>query len=292
MIKLSIIVPVYNVAEYLERCLNSLINQTLNEIEIICVNDGSTDNSLCILEKFAGLDKRIKIINQKNKGLSGARNTGIKLVQGEYFGFLDSDDWVDLDYFEKLYKRAKNCDADISLGDFIRKGKFKHKIRLKLNKEEEFVGDNEKFYGSQFYHFPCVWNKIYKTSKFKDLRFIEGIYFEDGPYTIQALHRANKVVTCCNTYLYYFVNPNSIVKTLNKKKEQDMYNSSKFILNYIKDNLQIQDKGIYYETFAQKLWRIKLYSTVENLYYKKYYIHLLFWKILIYITKKIKNIGI
>lgn len=286
MIKLSIIVPVYNVAEYLERCLNSLINQTLNEIEIICVNDGSTDNSLCILEKFAGLDKRIKIINQKNKGLSGARNTGIKLVQGEYFGFLDSDDWVDLDYFEKLYKRAKNCDADISLGDFIRKGKFKHKIRLKLNKEEEFVGDNEKFYGSQFYHFPCVWNKIYKTSKFNDLRFIEGIFFEDGPYTIQALHRANKVVTCCNTYLYYFVNPNSIVKTLNKKKEQDMYNSSKFILNYIKDNMQIQDKGIYYETFAQKLWRIKLYSTVENLYYKKYYIHLLFWKILIYITKK------
>ena len=286
MIKLSIIVPVYNVAEYLERCLNSLINQTLNEIEIICVNDGSTDNSLCILEKFAELDKRIKIINQKNKGLSGARDTGIKLVQGEYFGFLDSDDWVDLDYFEKLYKRAKNCDADISLGDFIRKGKFKHKIRLKLNKEEEFVGDNEKFYGSQFYHFPCVWNKIYKTSKFNDLRFIEGIYFEDGPYTIQALNRANKVVTCCNTYLYYFVNPNSIVKTLNKKKEQDMYNSSKFILNYIKDNMQIQDKGIYYETFAQKLWRIKLYSTVENLYYKKYYIHLLFWKILIYITKK------
>lgn len=286
MIKLSIIVPVYNVAEYLERCLNSLINQTLNEIEIICVNDGSTDNSLCILEKFAGLDERIKIINQKNKGLSGARNTGIKLIQGEYFGFLDSDDWVDLDYFEKLYKRAKNCDADISLGDFIRKGKFKHKIRLKLNKEEEFVGDNEKFYGSQFYHFPCVWNKIYKTSKFNDLRFIEGIYFEDGPYTIQALHRANKVVTCCNTYLYYFVNPNSIVKTLNKKKEQDMYNSSKFILNYIKDNMQIQDKGIYYETFAQKLWRIKLYSTVENLYYKKYYIHLLFWKILIYKTQK------
>lgn len=288
MIKLSIIVPVYNVAEYLERCLNSLINQTLNEIEIICVNDGSTDNSLHILEKFAGLDKKIKIINQKNKGLSGARNTGIKLVQGEYFGFLDSDDWVDLDYFEKLYKRAKNCDADISLGDFIRKGKFKHKIRLKLNKEEEFVGDNEKFYGSQFYHFPCVWNKIYKTSKFNDLRFIEGIYFEDGPYTIQALHRANKVVTCCNTYLYYFVNPNSIVKTLNKKKEQDMYNSSKFILNYIKDNMQIQDKGIYYETFAQKLWRIKLYSTVENLYYKKYYIHLLFWKILVYKTQKIK----
>ncbi len=286
MIKLSIIVPVYNVEKYLERCLNSLINQTLKEIEIICVNDGSTDNSLQILEKFAGQDKRIRIINQKNKGLSGARNTGIKLVQGEYFGFLDSDDWVDLDYFEKLYKRAKECDADISLGDFIRKGKFKHKIRLKLNKEEEFVGDNDKFYGSQFYHFPCVWNKIYRTQKFKDLSFIEGIYFEDGPYTIQALHRANKIVTSCNTYLYYFVNPNSIVRTLNKKKEQDMYNSSKFILNYIRDNMQIQDKGIYYETFVQKLWRIKLYSTVENLYYKKYYVHLLFWKILVYKTQK------
>ena len=288
--KISVVVPVYNTSKYLRKCLDSLVNQTFKDIEIICVNDGSTDSSLSILQEYKAKYNSIKIISQENQGLSSARNTGIEAACGEYIVFVDSDDWVDLDYFEKLYKRAKNCDADISLGDFIRKGKFKHKIRLKLNKEEEFVGDNEKFYGSQFYHFPCVWNKIYKTSKFNDLRFIEGIYFEDGPYTIQALHRANKVVTCCNTYLYYFVNPNSIVKTLNKKKEQDMYNSSKFILNYIKNNMQIQDKGIYYETFAQKLWRIKLYSTVENLYYKKYYIHLLFWKILVYKTQKNKNV--
>lgn len=286
MIKLSIIVPIYNVEKYLKRCLDNLINQTLKEIEIICVNDGSTDNSLQILEEFANKDKRLRIINQANKGLSGARNTGLEAVQGEYFGFLDSDDWVDLDYFEKLYNRAKECDADIALGDFIRKGKYKHKIRLNLDKEEEFISDNDKFYGSQFYHFPCVWNKIYKTNKLNDLRFIEGIYFEDGPYTIQALHRANKVVTCPNTYLYYFVNPNSIVKTLNKKKEQDMYNSSKFILNYIKENMRIEDKGIYYETFVQKLWRIKLYSIEENMYYRKYYVYVLFFKILIYKTQK------
>lgn len=100
MAKISIIVPVYNTEKFLEKCLNSLINQTLKDIEIICINDGSTDKSLQILEKFANKDKRIQIINQTNSGLSVARNIGIKKAKGEYIGFVDSDDWVDLNFFE------------------------------------------------------------------------------------------------------------------------------------------------------------------------------------------------
>ena len=102
MPKISVIVPVYNVEKYLARCLDSIINQTLADIEIICINDGSTDNSLEILNDYAKKDSRIKIIDQTNAGLSCARNAGMQIAQGEYIGFVDSDDWIDLDFYEKL----------------------------------------------------------------------------------------------------------------------------------------------------------------------------------------------
>jgi len=112
-VNVSIIVPVYNVEKYLEKCLESIINQTLKNLEIICVNDGSTDNSLQILEDYAKKDQRIKIINKKNRGSGAAKNTGMKNASGEYIGFVDSDDWVDLAMFEKLYNRAKSQKSDM-----------------------------------------------------------------------------------------------------------------------------------------------------------------------------------
>ena len=113
--KISIIVPVYNVEKYLERCLDSLINQTLKDIEIICINDGSTDNSSEILKEYAKKDSRIIIINQNNQGISVARNNGMNKAKGKYIGFVDSDDWVDLDFFEKLYKAAEKHNAQIAV---------------------------------------------------------------------------------------------------------------------------------------------------------------------------------
>lgn len=107
-IKISVIVPVFNAEKYLKMCLNSLVSQTLKNIEIICIDDGSTDNSLAILDKFKSKDNRIKIIKQKNYGVSMARNNGISEAQGEYIGFVDADDWVDKDFFEKLYNAAQN----------------------------------------------------------------------------------------------------------------------------------------------------------------------------------------
>ena len=111
-IKVSIIVPVYNVEKYLAQCLDSLINQTLKEIEIICVNDGSKDNSAKILTAYAQKYVRIKIINQTNQGLSAARNNGISVATGEYIGFVDSDDWVDIDFYKKLYSAGKKWSVE------------------------------------------------------------------------------------------------------------------------------------------------------------------------------------
>ena len=102
MVKISIIVPVYNVEKYLPECLESLIHQTLKDIEIICINDGSTDNSLSILKDYAKKDSRIRIINKENWGISAARNSGINTAMGDFLSFIDSDDWIDLDFFENL----------------------------------------------------------------------------------------------------------------------------------------------------------------------------------------------
>ena len=110
-IKVSVIIPVYNTAPYLERCLDSAINQTLKDIEIICVNDGSTDNSLKILQKYAKKDKRIKVVDLKtNRGVSNARNIGISIAQGEFIGFLDSDDFIDPGWYENLYAQSEGYD--------------------------------------------------------------------------------------------------------------------------------------------------------------------------------------
>ena len=115
MPKVSIIIPVFNAEKYLEKCLDSLVNQTLEDIEIICIDDGSTDNSLEILKTYEQKDKRIKVLQQTNKKQGAARNYGIREAIGEYIGFVDSDDWAELDMFEKLYNKAISTDSDITM---------------------------------------------------------------------------------------------------------------------------------------------------------------------------------
>ena len=117
---ISVIVPIYNVEPYLSQCLDSIISQTLADIEIICVNDGSTDNSLQILQKYAAQDNRIKIINQPNQGLSAARNSGIDVATGEFIGFVDSDDYIAPDFYETLYTVAKKYKANIAASNIIK----------------------------------------------------------------------------------------------------------------------------------------------------------------------------
>ncbi|MBR1425411.1 glycosyltransferase [bacterium] len=214
MIKVSIIVPVYNVEEYLSKCLDSLINQTLKGIEIICIDDGSTDRSSKILEKYANHDSRIKIINQPNQGVSIARNNGMIIAQGDYIGFCDSDDWVDPDFYEKLYNTAIKYDSNVSVAG-IKKVK-------KNNKEFDFLRIKSEYYTEENFakfelcdvpDFCYVWNKIYKRSFLMkyELNFKPNITFEDLLYTPQVLYHAKGVCSVPNTFYYYKTRNTSIV---------------------------------------------------------------------------------
>ena len=271
MPKLSVIIPVYNVEEYLQRCLDSVVNQTLTDLEIICVNDGSTDNSSKILEQYAQQDKRIKILTQNNRGLSAARNTALEAISSEYFTFLDSDDWVDLNFYEKLYNKAKKFDADIAMADFIRTGPNKRKIRLNLKEEKVYTTIEDKIKAANLFKEGCVWNKIYKKDKLGHLRFIEGVYFEDGPYSIRALYEADRLITVKDTYLYYFQNKKSIVKNMTPKKRNDKIKNRQNMMKFIKDkNINILDKTFWALEKKYCIFGIDLVTIYESIQSEKY----------------------
>ena len=220
MVAVSIIVPVYNTEEYLQKCLNSLTNQTLKNIEIICVNDGSTDNSLKILQDNAIKDDRIKIINQENKKQGAARNAGMQVATGEYIGFVDSDDYVDLNYFERLYRNASSRDSDIALATNVRIGKNKFKLRLNLQTVEKYTKLQDKLDVCHQWKNECPTNKIYRKSYLdaNNIQWPEGIYCEDKLFTIKAVYFANAVVTVPDVYYYYFDNPKSTVNTYSRQR--------------------------------------------------------------------------
>ena len=203
--KLSVVVLVYNTELYLEECLDSLVNQTLDDIEIICVNDESTDNSLNILRKYARKYDNIKIINQKNQGGAIAGNNGLKMAKGEYVTLVDSDDIVAIVAYEKLYAKAKETDSDVVggkpfryIGDFLREVEYKHDIW----NEEKTVYDRDfpLMYYDVFY-----WDKIYRRSFIEehDIYMIPNKLYADAPLVFKAFLYANKV-TFIPDVVYYW----------------------------------------------------------------------------------------
>ena len=275
MIKVSVIIPVFNTEKYINKCLSSLVNQTLDDIEIICVNDGSADNSLEIIEKIANNDARIKIINQEHKKQGAARNAGLRIAEGEYIGFVDSDDWIDLNYYEMLYDTAKKYDADIALATNVRIGNGKTKKRLEITEEKTAVTLQEKIdIGNQVKN-PCPTNKIYRHSMLKENNIIwqEGVYCEDKLFTIQAIYYANKIVTVPDVNYYYFRNPNSTVHTKSEKHTLDKNNAKKAVLNFLREqNAQIRDKEFWAITEQKKFLSLPLLTKKESLKTAKYYL--------------------
>ena len=264
MAKISIIIPVYNCEKYITKCIESLLNQTFKDLEIIIVNDGSTDNSEKIIKNYK--DPRIKLINKKNGGQSSARNIGLDTAYGEYIGFVDSDDWVDSDYYEKLYDAAKKYNADIAMADFIRTGPKKHKIRLNITEEKVYEKTENKIKIANALKEGCIWNKIYKKEILNNIRFNEGMYFEDGPFTLYALSASNKLVTVPGIYYYYYQNPMSTVKTMDKKKRQDKQKSKREILDFIKRNhIQIKDKTYWAVKKSYSLFGITFATILESI---------------------------
>lgn len=220
--KVSVIVPVYNVEKYLSKCLKSLCEQTLKDIEIICINDGSTDNSPNILESFAKNDDRIKIYNQTNQGLSAARNNAMEHASGEFISFVDSDDWVDTDFFEKLYNAAVENNCDIACAGFKRcgriiKSKRNHYDRIQLCKDID-----SKIYELGIPEYNYVWGKIYKREKLPTKLFHIGRYYEDIPILIKIIYDLGDLVAVPDTYYYYRKNYSSIVFSKSTKHNDDL----------------------------------------------------------------------
>ena len=268
--KISIIIPVYNVEKYLERCLNSIVNQTLYDLEIICINDGSPDNSLEILERYSKQDKRIKIINQENSGLSVARNTGMEIAVCEYIGFVDSDDWVDSNFYENLYNSAKKYNTDIAVASVLRERIKYSSYRIKYNNEKVYTEKSEIFNACDCPNICYVWNKIYKTEFFKsqNLKFQEGMFFEDILFTTKILGNSKSLVTVPNTYYHYMVNDGtSIVKSNHTlKKNQDRYNNQKEAILFCLENyIKIKEKEYCINNKTYKLGPINWLKIKDNI---------------------------
>ena len=271
--KISVIVPVYNVEKYLKRCLNSLVNQTYTNIEIICVNVGSKDNSLEILKDFANKDLRIKVITQKNAGLSAARNRGMDIATGEYISFIDSDDSVELSFLEKLYNAAITTNSDIAVAPIIRKKQSSEKFRINYQDIKTYISLQDKL---DICHIPdCsyVWNKLYKADLAKQFKFKEGYYFEDIQWIPEVIKNANSVVTVNQTYYTYYKNPNSIVERCPSiRKQDDCYNAKKYIVEFFaENNLKLSEKEKNISKRVKffcgiPLYKIKEYNGADTVY--------------------------
>ena len=248
MPKVSVIVPVYNVEKYLKACLDSLIGQTLRDIEIICVDDGSTDASGKILDEYAANDDRIKVIHQKNGGLSCARNSGLNVAIGDYVSFVDSDDWVDTGFLEKLYSAVQKHNADIAVASIIRKREHNEKFRVYYTGENCFETLAKKIAICNLPKCCYVWNKLYKKEIITDWQFKAGVYFEDVLWLPDVLKKSGKLVTVSDVNYYYRVNPGSTVKQRQSaKKIADRVESKRFIMRFFEENnlpLSRRDKTI------------------------------------------------
>ncbi|MDH0658584.1 glycosyltransferase [Empedobacter sp. GD03865] len=263
--KISVIVPVYNTEKYLSKCLNSILNQTLKDIEVIVVNDGSKDNSQEIIDEFVSKDSRIISIQKENGGLSDARNAGIDKAKGEFIAFIDSDDYIDLAMLEKMYELAKRDESEIVLCDLVKvdeNGKeFRDLPQSPQLPEKIILAEDFTIFG-EMSCFAC--NKIFKKSLFENHRFRRGIHFEDIEL-IPKLVLDSSVISKINEPFYkYFERQNSISKT-HTEKGLDMFVAVNEVANYFYQS--------NYNTFVTELKRFQIiqgyYSYLAYLAYVK-----------------------
>ena len=259
-IKVSLIIPVYNVEKYIRQCLESAINQTLKDIEIIVVNDGTKDNSMKIVEEYIS-DKRIKIINKENGGLSSARNTGILVAQGKYICFIDSDDFIEKSMIEELYNIIEEKNFDVADSDIFLYDNKTHEIKERKNKEYLKIEKGLFLWGKYNVE---VWNKIYKKRFLLDnnIFFEEGIIHEDELFSIKILLSTNKIEHINKCFYYYRINRSGSIMT-DVNIEKQLY-SLKIIVNRI-EKLQetiISDK---FSFLMLKLLEIKYLSVINRI---------------------------
>lgn len=220
--KISIIVPVYNVEYYLRRCIDSILNQTIKNTEIILINDGSQDRSGDICDEYKKKDNRVIVIHKENGGLSSARNAGLEIATGELVGFIDSDDWIEPDYYETLYNGIIKYNADISVMHFKIVTNYE-KIQFATKVKEQWVGFHrhqamESFFTDNFIG-NSAWNKLYRSNLFKDIKYPEGMLMEDKATTYKLINKSNLVVVNSSRKYHYYLRNDSIMQSnFNRKK--------------------------------------------------------------------------
>lgn len=267
MAKISVVVPVYNVEKYLKECIDSIVNQNLKDIEIICVNDGSTDSSLDILNDYAKKDSRIIVINKSNSGYGHTMNMGLNAATGEYIGIIESDDFADTHMFEDLYKLAKEYDADIVKGDWYNywsKNKFARKNN-RISSAKALKLTNSKQDKSLLRINPSVWSAIYKKDFLNkyNIRFLEtpGASYQDLAFSFKVFALAERVILTDKAYLYYRQdNMNSSVKSKTKVYcVCDEYEEiDKFLEEYpdLKFEFKVQEEINRYNGYVSSVLRI------------------------------------
>ena len=235
MKKISVIIPIYNVEKYLKRCIESIIKQTYSNLEIILVDDGSPDGCAKICDEYKNKDERIVVIHKKNGGLSDARNAGLKVATGEIISYIDSDDYVDLDMYEKMTKAMEEKNADIVVCGTNIDYEDGH-TKVKCEKEEKSFNREEALIElNSFKSFDmAVWNKLYKREVVDKIEFPVGKKSEDYFVMYQYFARAKKVVIINQAKYHYFQRSNSISR--GKNVTHDYIEGSKSQKEFFKKN--------------------------------------------------------
>jgi len=226
MYKISVIIPVFNSAKYLEKCLDSILNQTLIDIEIILIDDGSTDASLDIIKSYSEKYNNIKYKSKKNEGQAIARNLGIQMSTGEFICFVDSDDYIESTMLEKLYETAINNSSDIAICDYM-----EEYTNRTIEKKSLFV-DAENIHKSYILSVAGPCSKIIKTDIFKqnDLKFLENNIYEDLAI-IPTLALYTQKISYCKEFLYHYVirNNSTMQQSKYNKKLESIFNVMTFL---------------------------------------------------------------
>lgn len=270
----SIIVPIYNVSEYLEKCIMSLINQTYKNIEIILVNDGSTDNSLDICKKYETEDKRIVVLNKINGGLSDARNYGIERAKGKYITCVDSDDYVTDDYVEFMYNNLKKDDADISICKHI--VLFDNNTQISTATHKKYILNPKDTLEMLLYDEDMDVSavaKLYKKELFEGIKYPKGQLFEDAATTYKLIDKASKITFESEGKYFYIIRQDSITNRRFDERKADLIKSTKQMTEYIrnkypelKQGCDRRDMYAYLSTLMQmtKEKDIKKHSKLQN----------------------------
>lgn len=247
MIKVSVIVPVYNVEKYIKRCLETLVQQTLEDIEIVIVNDGSTDQSKLIIEKYVKkYPLKIKYIEKQNGGLSSARNFGLRYAKGKYIAFLDSDDYVEKNMYEEMYKKAIQDKSDIVECDFIWEWELSNCAIKECNKNIKIKKDMRKNYKNkkEMMRKPRVvaWNKLIKRKIIEEnnITFPEGLIYEDLEFFFKLIPFVNKISYINKYFVHYMQRVDSISNT-QTEKNADIFKILDNIIEFYKKN-ELYDK--------------------------------------------------